>query len=216
MAADAVAAGARGVLPTWPDPLSDLTPAAARAVRRAARIVYGEQRLDVGALAGELGVSRVTLHRWVGTREQLLGEALWLLGDNALALCVDRWERARAAGDASHEGIRSLAVMEDFRSTIAADPGLRHLLDAEPSVAIRLLTDPRGCIQPRLVCRQAEILQHDVEAGVLAPLVDVDTLSYAAVRLGESFLYADVLASRVPDLDACTALINALFTASAP
>ena len=46
------------------------------------------------------------------------------------------------------------------------------------------------------------------------PDVDVDTLAYAVVRLGESFLYADVLASRAPDLEACTTLVNALVTAS--
>ena len=48
---------------------------------------------------------------------------------------------------------------------------------------------------------------------MLDPLVEVGTLSYAVVRLTESFLYADVLASRRPDLEACETLVSALVSA---
>src|SRR2546422_10682510 len=50
-------------------------------------------RLDMGALASELGVSRATLHRWVGTKERLLGEVLWTFAEAAI-----RDARAAARG----------------------------------------------------------------------------------------------------------------------
>src|SRR4051794_15411307 len=34
------------------------------------------KRIDVQALAGELGVGRATIYRWFGSREGLLGEVL--------------------------------------------------------------------------------------------------------------------------------------------
>jgi hypothetical protein len=40
------------------------------------------QRVDMGALAKQLGISRATLHRWTGHRDQLLAHALWSLSDD--------------------------------------------------------------------------------------------------------------------------------------
>lgn len=184
-------------------------------VRAAARCIHGSGRLDLGALSRELGISRVTLHRRVGNREQLMGEALWYLAERTFAQGVAQWERAQAAGELPAGAVRSLWVMAHFRHAVGHDPGQRHLLDEEPGVAMRLLTDPHGRVQPRVIEMEATLMRQDVEAGVLHPVVDVDTLAYAVVRLGESFLYADVLASRTPDLEACTTLVDALVTASA-
>lgn len=184
-------------------------PDTARVVRAAARRLHGSQRVDMGSLARELGTSRVTLHRKVGSREQLMGEALWLLAERTFSDAAKRWE-----GEPHPPGaVRSLWIMREFRFAVAHDPGMKHLLDEEPVLAMRLLTDPRGRVQPRIIDLEAALLQRDVDEGVLHPLVDVTTLAYATVRLGESFLYADVLASRTPDLEACTTLIDALVTA---
>src|SRR5919204_230290 len=38
-------------------------------------------RIDMGDLAADLGVSRATLYRWVGTKERLLGEVLWTFAE---------------------------------------------------------------------------------------------------------------------------------------
>src|ERR1043166_4279185 len=50
-------------------------------------------RLDMGALARDLGVSRATLYRWVGTKERLLGEVLWTFAEDTI-----RDARAHARG----------------------------------------------------------------------------------------------------------------------
>src|ERR1700744_5771094 len=55
------------------------TPAAAFRVARR-RFLAGE-RLDMQALALELGVSRQTLYRWAGSREELLCDVLFSLSD---------------------------------------------------------------------------------------------------------------------------------------
>jgi hypothetical protein len=56
----------------------------------ARRAFLAGERVDMGAIGQELGVSRVTLYRWVGNRGQLLGEVL-----AALAIQTARRERAR-------------------------------------------------------------------------------------------------------------------------
>src|SRR6185437_1391993 len=72
------------------DPMAGATPAkTARPGRRDAfrlardRWRAGE-RIDMSALARELGVNRVTLYRWVGSREQLLVDVIWNLTDHLL------------------------------------------------------------------------------------------------------------------------------------
>src|SRR5215218_3848813 len=50
----------------------------------ARRKFLAAERIDMSALAEELGVNRVTLYRWVGSREQLLVEVIWSLGSRTL------------------------------------------------------------------------------------------------------------------------------------
>ena len=51
--------------------------AEADALRLARRKFLAAQRIDMTALASELGVNRVTLYRWVGSRDALMVEVLW-------------------------------------------------------------------------------------------------------------------------------------------
>lgn len=185
-------------------------------VLAAARQVHASRRLELGLLARSLGISRVTLHRRVGNREQLLGEALWFLTRRTFELGVQRWDEACAYGGVTEGAVRSLWILREFRELVAEDRGLLHLLTEEPAMAIRLLTDPRGRVQPRIIDAQAGLLREDVEAGTIRPTVDVTVLSHAVARLGESFLYVDVIASRSPDLLACGALIDAIVLAEQP
>ncbi len=172
-------------------------------VQTAARLVHRGARLDMSALAAELGISRTTLFRRVGNREDLLGEALWLLSDRTLRAAARRWREDN--GDAVRDadgGLRCLWIMARYRAAIAGHDGVRMLLDEEPVVAIRVLTDPAGRVQPRVIAAYVDLLNSDIDAGGFVPAVDVETLAYAVVRLGETFLYSDVLASRAPDLAA--------------
>lgn len=180
-------------------------------VQVAARLVNQGARLDMSALAADLGISRTTLFRRVGNREDLLGEALWLLSDRTMRSAERRWHAAH--GDAVRDpggGLRCLWVMARYRAAIAGHDGTRMLLDEEPVAAIRVLTDPAGRVQPRVIGAYAALLRRDIDAGGFVPAVDVETLAYAIVRLGESFLYSDVLASRSPDLAAVGTLIGRL------
>jgi hypothetical protein len=123
-----------------------------------------------------------------------------------------------AAHDARPEGaeppgrLRSLAIMEDYRNVLGTATSLRRFIDDEPTTALRVLTDPRGRVQPRLVEAYTDLFERDVEARGLSSEVPLPVLSYAVVRLGESFLYSDVMVARDPDLKAATTVVDALVT----
>src|ERR1700759_4396868 len=86
------------------------------------RFLEGE-RIDVQAIARELGLARATMHRWFQTREALLGEVLASLGERRL-LSI----RARTPGS----GARALLETFDaYNRELAATEGMRVLLAQE-------------------------------------------------------------------------------------
>jgi AcrR family transcriptional regulator len=194
-----------------------VSPTAEEIVRTAAHWIGRGVRLDTRTLAAELGISRSTLFRRVGNREDLMGDALWYMADRTMAAAVRDWEKAHGPAVRDPDGeLRCLAVMRRYRCDIAGNPGFRRLLAEEPTVAIRVLTDPHGRVQPRVMSTHVELLRRDIEVGGFVPAVSLDSLCYAIVRLGEAFLYSDVLASRAPDLDAASTLLAALVEGHVP
>lgn len=180
-------------------------------VRHAARLLFHGTRLDLSQMSAELGISRATFFRRVGNREDLMGAALLVLSDRTWRTATERWRERH--GDAVRDAggrLRCLWIMEDYRREVAGNEGLRKLIDTEPVVALRVLTDPRGRVQPPLVDAHADLFRADVEAAELKPLVDLADLSFAVVRLGESFLYSDALAARAVNLPVATTLLDAL------
>ena len=182
-----------------------------RSVEVAAQWIIDGRRLDMQGLADELGVSRVTLFRRVGSREALLSKALWLLTQRMLLMASARWEAERPEGELHTPGTGRY-----INAIVAQSKGLRRLLDDEPALAIRVLTDPRGQVQSGIVAFIEELLRRDIEEFGLITLIEPDALAYALVRLGESFLYADVLAARKPDVETANRLQRALIEGVLP
>jgi AcrR family transcriptional regulator len=180
-------------------------------VLTAARWIYDGRRLDMQALADELGTSRATLFRHAGSREKLLGAALWVLTELMLDAAAARWEAERPAGELHTPG-----TGRHVNAMVSQSSGLRRLLDDEPALTLRVLTDPRGAVQPGIVAFVETLLRQDMAEFGLVPLIEPDALAYALVRMGESFLYADVLANRRPDVGTANRLQQALIEGILP
>jgi AcrR family transcriptional regulator len=184
---------------------------AARIVGTAARWIYEGRRLDMQGLADELGVSRVTLFRRVGSREELISQALWRLTERMLEIAVERWEAERPEGELHTPG-----TIRHINAMVAGSAGLRRLLDDEPALTLRVLTDPRGRVQSGIVAFNEVLLRRDMKEFGLVPITEPSALAYALVRLGESFLYADVIAARKPDVETANRLQQAIIEGIPP
>lgn len=163
------------------------------------------RRLEMQGLADELGVSRVTLFRHVGGREELLADAWWLLTERTLRVAAHRWEAKRPAG-----ALHCVGTGRNMNALVSQSGALHKLLEDEPALAVRVLTDPRGKVQTGVVAFVEGLLRQDMAEHGFRTLVDPGELAFALVRLGESFLYADVLAARRPDVEAANRLQQAL------
>jgi AcrR family transcriptional regulator len=141
------------------------------------------RRVDVRAIAAELGLGRSTIYRWFGSREGLIGEVLIQAADPLL-------DAARA----SARGRGAAALLDTFdrmNRSLAEAPALRQFLEQEQANALRIITSSAGLVQPHFVARLTALIEDEVRAGDFDPPVEPATLSYAIVRLAEAFLYND-------------------------
>jgi len=182
-----------------------------RFVLLAAKWVHEGRRLDMQGIADELGTSRATLFRHVGSREELLGKALWVLTGYMLEIASAQWEAVRPEGELHTPG-----TGRHINALVSESKGLRRLLDDEPALTLRVLTNPLGPVQPRVVAFVEGLLRRDIEEFGLVTIIEPNALAYALVRLDESFLYADVLANRKPDVATANRLTQALIEGILP
>jgi AcrR family transcriptional regulator len=170
----------------------------------AARSVYlrGE-RLDMGALAVQLGISRATLYRWTGHREQLLADILWSLSD-------DIFEQAKT-DHPEHLGVeRLLAIFRQHVGALIAAEPLHIFLQQETQTALRILTSPDGGVQARTVARLADLYREEQQAGAFRPPIEPRALAYAVVRVTEGFIYNDAITTTEPELERAARIVALL------
>jgi AcrR family transcriptional regulator len=165
------------------------------------------RRLDMRALSGELGISRATLYRRVGGRDHLLGEVIWYVTRRSLARAYEGTEELTGEE-------RIVTVLERFMRDVHASSALARLLEAEPEAALRILTSKHGPIQSGVIDAIERLMELEESRGNLRLGIDHATLAFAIVRLGEGFLYADVIADNDPDVDQATAVIGRLLRES--
>ena len=193
-------AGLAALVPGGTEPPEEIPPE----IFHAALATYRERRrLDMRALAGDLGMGRATLYRKVGNRDRLLGEVMWYLTRVAMACSLVKAEDRRGAE-------RVVEVLRVFMSAVNGSADLRHFLEAEPEAALRVLTSKHGPVQPGITEALDSLLAQEEERGNLRPTIDRGTLAYVIVRIGEGFLYADVIADQEPDVDAAVEVVARL------
>lgn len=188
------------LIPGGLEPPEDIPPEIFEAALRA---FLERRRLDMRALAGDLGISRATLYRRVAGRDHLLSQVIWFFTRHAMS-------RALAAAGRQQGARRVLTVVEHFMRDVNSQPPFRRFLDAEPEAALRILTSKHGGIQQGIVDVLETVLAHEEEAGRLELGIERATLAYVIVRIGESFLYADVIADNDPDVGQAVKVIGKL------
>jgi AcrR family transcriptional regulator len=151
------------------------------------------RRVDMGRLAADLGMGRATLYRRAGSRDRVLGEVLWALTRAAMA-------RARDAHRDKRGVRRVVATIEQCMLEADGWEHLHRLLEREPEAALRVLTTKHGPVHQRVVVAMRRLLDEETERSGMRLGIEHDALAYAIVRIGESFMYGDVIAGVEPDV----------------
>jgi AcrR family transcriptional regulator len=175
--------------------LAELTrPRSQEAFLTARRRFQAGERVDMTALATALGVNRVTLYRWVGSREQLLVEVIWSLARRTL----DDIAADEPPGDGAQ---RVVDILCRFLAATLGHHGMQRFLAEEGEYAMKLLTRHQTDFQPRLIAAVEALLAGEEEAGRLDLGPDRHEVAYALVRVIESYTYLDLITGERPEAD---------------
>lgn len=151
------------------------------------------QRVDVQAIATELGLGRTTIYRWFGSREKLIGAVLNRLAEQTLS--------AARKGTSGKGGPGLLETFDRYNRAVADAPALRAFVEEEHEAALRIIASGAGPVQPHVVGLIAALIEEEVESGSYEATIEPATLAYAVVRLGEAFLFNDAVAGIRGDID---------------
>ncbi|MBO0767595.1 MAG: hypothetical protein J2O48_02820 [Solirubrobacterales bacterium] len=169
--------------PSGPQPLD--------AYKLARRAFLAGERVDMKTIAEQLGISRVTLYRWVGSRAALLGEVM-----AELAITSAKAERIRTE---ANDGAALSHVASWLVQTLMAFEPMQHLLETEPDFALRVLTTSKGPTSARITDYWTSEIRTEEAAGTYNPPLPAPDLAYLIVRLSESFVYKQVIAGEAAD-----------------
>ncbi|WP_433562385.1 QsdR family transcriptional regulator [Nocardia sp. CA-151230] len=162
-------------------------------VLEAAIVVFlSGKRVDVNAIAAQLGVGRASIYRWFGSRDGLLGAAVARQLERVVAH-ADR--RSRGSG-----GERLTAALNRTIDLLVENDALRSYFDNESTAALRLITRSDGVVHQAAVALVERFIERAESEGYEPP-IERDTLAYALVRLWEAFLYNDAVAGFRGDVD---------------
>lgn len=185
------------------EPGQGVRPDALIAFRTARRAFLQGRRIEMQELAVEVGVSRATLFRWVGGKDQLVSEIIWSIALPTFRQAVQDAGRRRG-------GQRIAAVLGSFATAVIASAPFMGFVQREPERALRLLTTRAGVFQGRFLGLVEELLEEQIRKGQLEPPLPLHDLAYLTVRITETFVYADAIAGETPDPGRVRQAIKAL------
>jgi AcrR family transcriptional regulator len=157
------------------------------------------RRVDIQALSRELGIGRATVYRWFAGREVVLGEVVW-------RILIEAIERVEARGG-DLDATRFIQNFGFLAETVRNYEPLERFVADDPEYALRVLTSRYSVVQGRLIEWTVAKL---AAMGELGPNTDVRDLAYAIVRLGESFIWSDMITGDPPQPDKATAMVGML------
>lgn len=168
------------------------------------------RRISIGDLAKEVGVSRVTLYRWVGSREGLIEEVLWSFAKPTFE---------NAIGETPGSGMEHIiGVHRHFLNALAGFEPLRRYVSDNPIVAIRLQTskDPKSC-HNRVIDAIAAHMEEQVAKGFIKLPAPAKKLAAMMVHANGALLYSAIIGGHTAAaIDQACAINNMLLLGKLP
>lgn len=147
------------------------------------------RRISIGDLAKEVGVSRVTLYRWVGSREGLIEEILWSYAKPTFENAVQETP--------GNGVVHILGVHRHFMTALAEFEPLRRYVSDNPTAAIRIQTskDAKSC-HHRLIDAIAAHIEDQVAKGFIKLPASARKLAEMMVYANGALLYSAIIGGR--------------------
>lgn len=162
------------------------------------------EKISIDGLAKESGVSRVTIYRWVGNKDYLMGEVLWSAFEPGFNAIVR--ETPGTGVDHIVEVHRQLMIM------ISSFPPMQRFIRDDPAYAIRLLTTSASCVCERTIKATVDHLNEQEAKGYIRLPSPAQELAEIIIRSNESRLYIDAISGRQQAIEQACKMLRMLLT----
>jgi AcrR family transcriptional regulator len=156
-------------------------------------------RVEIGVLAEQLSISRVTLYRWFGSREQLLEQLLMQLAGEFTAPA-----RAAATGEGDERVVdfarRIMDATADFQP-------LRTFVEREPQLALRLLIGESGAVHGSIAQALLDVIAETHSAEQTRAL---ETQVHAIVRMATALQWSTIAIGDEPETELAVDIVRVL------
>mgnify|MGYP001347468317 CR=1 FL=1 len=160
------------------------------AVRLARRHYLAKERIDMQSLASELGIGRTTLYRWVGDRDTLISDML-----SEMVVEVIR----TATGEAEGSDLdRVIDGMRRFMETSARFEPLRHLVQTEPELGLRVMLAPGSGVSRAIT---AELRAEIERARPGWPDEKVEEIADVLTQVGMAYEWGNIAVRSEPEIE---------------
>jgi AcrR family transcriptional regulator len=148
------------------------------------------QRISIGDLAKGVGVSRVTLYRWVESKDRLVEEVLWSFGKPTFE---------NAVKETPGKGVEHIVgVHRRFLTALGTFEPMRRFIYDNPKTAIRIQTNDPRCAHGRVIEATMLHLQDQAAKGHLKLPAPVREVAEMIVFTGGALLYSAIIGGRSP------------------
>lgn len=149
------------------------------------------KRISFENLSKAVGVSRVTLYRWQGSREQLIEDIIWSFAKPALD---------RICNEVPGEGVmHTVEVLRRFMSAAGRFEPLRRFVQANPTTSVRMQTLNTATAHGRLIEATATHLMRQESQGHMALTISARELAELIITTNCALLYGSIIRDEPPD-----------------
>lgn len=173
------------------------------AVDLAVETLLGEVRVDMQALAAQLGVAPATLYRWFGSRAALLEQAFERLTRQFSAAA-----RAEARGDGDE---RVCDYARNIMTSSAPFRPVRSFIERESELGLRLLLRRGGAVH-RVVAD--ELLEMLAETRSQPPTPELVEAAHVIVQVATSLVWATFMVGDEPEIDEAVQVIRVILAST--
>lgn len=159
-------------------------------------------RVDMQALAGQLGVARATLYSWFGSREQLLEELL-----SEIAVDIFDTLDLTAVGEGAE---RMLNIARPLMEAYSNLEPLRAFAAREPTLALKIIVAEEGLVHRRT----AERLLRTVAAGSAEPQPALVELIAVVTQISSNLVWVTYAIGGEPQIDRAMRVIRILLASA--
>jgi len=162
------------------------------------------EKVSIDRLARESGVSRITIYRWVGNKDYLMGEVLWSAFEPGLKKIIN---------ETPGTGLEHIVeVHRQLMALVLSFPPMQRFIDEDPAYALRLMRTSASCVRERVVNALTEHLKDQESKGHIRLPAPASELAEIITHVNESRMYSDAISGRSPAIEQACSMVRMLLT----